>query len=476
MKRLKGSITVFLLILLGSAILLATSLIDVLRFNRAVSENASRLSAALGSVATTSDNVSLDRYGMTFGNKNGSRIAKEVLENYSDYSCGNGMTVKNTLQSVETLGGYCYTADNEKIFDCYSFATDMIRAFHNFGDALYTNVVLDSFRRLGSISGIVESNSDMILEIAGYLRYDFPAYARMLAQKYRADNCGSFGHFSERISALRAGNWDKSNWELFTDSGIRIPDSAYEAVQNSIYLLDEGNFFSNEYLFTYSARIISDIAQMTAMIEQRGTNYLDPGEPLVRSGPVYCMEYLITGTDSDVKNLELVIERIYRYRLLADITSICRSRELREKLSAREEMGFQQAAAIMADMEARADVELMLKGVKVPLLKNREQFLCTPDTTEGELAAICGSFAGYDLNANCVGYMDYLRYLMFHTTSLETITARCADVICLREDGYAELEKTSCCKVVSTTEIEPYSLPGLFLKDISSVNNFIINY
>ena len=180
-------------------------------------------------------------------------------------------------------------------------------------------------------------------------------------------------------------------------------------------------------------------------VMQKMGNYIDPKDDTKLK---YEVEYIICGNDSDVVNVQIFAKYIYAVRGIADYLSLNMAtdkvekvRGVAETLSAiikvPEEVITQVILLGWAAVEAVTDVQMILKGKKVPLIKSSDQINVsingllnafsdtdkligdssgTDEITEGEIPSIS------------LGYSDYLRLFLYLTPTIVK-TYRTMDMI-----------------------------------------------
>lgn len=180
------------------------------------------------------------------------------------------------------------------------------------------------------------------------------------------------------------------------------------------------------------------------------------------TGPMYGVEYILYGQNSDVKNLEKMVERLLLLREASNTAYLYSDTEKRETANAiallitsavalPELAPIVEAAIILAwaYVESLVDVCGLLSGKSVPYVKNSNSWQVG---FENLLPALmdCRNYCKSSGNSY---YKDYLT-LMLYTKSENTKTMRCMDVMEMSIREIPGKEDFSMDCAVDTLEIE----------------------
>lgn len=149
------------------------------------------------------------------------------------------------------------------------------------------------------------------------------------------------------------------------------------------------------------------------------------------------LEYLIAGKESDAENMESVVKRLIALRfpvnylyLLTDQTKVAEAETLAVTLSgiialpAVEQLVKQGILLAWAYGECLAEMNALLSGNEVPLVKSKESWMVSlPQLLAGN---VCQGQDRTDIKG--LGYRDYLTILLF-LQNRETLTMRMIDLV-----------------------------------------------
>lgn len=186
------------------------------------------------------------------------------------------------------------------------------------------------------------------------------------------------------------------------------------------------------------------------------------GQQFHATGPAYGLEYILGGKNSDVANLENVVKKLLLMREVANtvyLYSDSAKRTSVESVAALfsaaillpELQPVIEAALILAwaYVESLVDVRGLLSGKAVPLWKNMTSWQVD---MENLLTAVSNPDACTKSSGNLY-YQEYLALLLL-TTSEETKTIRCMDVIEQTMRGISGKENFSMDCAIDTLEIQ----------------------
>lgn len=250
-----------------------------------------------------------------------------------------------------------------------------------------------------------ETMKDITPELSETAEEDEKSFAKNLKTALKAKKT------FEEVSKLQDGGWLKQvlpEDELVSDKYIDLTDSVENRVLNcgTAKVSEEADWYRKLLVLEY--------------LEKYYSCYL---EPLEERAFTYEMEYLISGGESDSKNLETVVKRLLTMREAANITYILGNKEMMTiadtianavaaLCSGNEAVGVIVKVAIVgawAYLESILDVRTLLSGERISLLKNDEEW--TTDVGE-----IIESFQKTAKAKNCKNglcYQDYLKQMLF---------------------------------------------------------------
>lgn len=439
MKRLKGSITIYLFVILSIFLLLETSLFDVLRLKSAV-DNAKVLAVyEAENAGNVYDKEIFDRYGLTFldsavdlSGEVSSRLAASKFDYFGiDTSAKLGYMMPYTMLSrIDGRLDAEYLKNNTRHIASLDREYSELEAFDKSIDTIgackdrilgnidvvqrqspegsyftYNNVCHSSS---GNAVGITRFD-DIVPSGVGTLTTDMiETYNNRFSNHYSSrdeDNVWLFYHRNK-----------ESYTDMGSELGIASLDMRLQYQWDTAYKKDEFMYVISDTNFKNDMGVLGWYAE-----KYLGNALNQSSDTWIRAG----MEYICFGMEEDRKNIELALERMYQYRWVVRLTDSLARGEV-----------YDEATVIAASDKALSDVRTMYSGGMVEL---------------------------YEGSTKQVGYIDYLRYMFLHEDGPNIMYARLADVIelntgkCLGQTLYA-----ADMQLFVSLQYDPCSVIGIF--------------
>ena len=458
--KVKGSITVFLLITGTVYLNIALSLIDVARYNSAKIASEVYFKSLIGSYETTADTESFERYGFLFGNPD--------VKN----------SIENQIKSAAVLNtGFGTTCENKEIsFRNHTFYTDNSQDDANFIENTFqNNIIYNSIPELG-----LEDHYLDVLASAEKIESSSEEYSEYKEAINELIASGSFSTEENMDRLSEYGYWDINSVPDLSDApsgkfkkalendGIFLPENPDNIISYDPMTITKscGEAFcrldlsQEDYTRTQNAQIFS-------LIDAEGTYYTDIGEcedyEELEYLPALFNEYAAVGGDEDSDIEENTLCKIFQYRFTADLVSLVRYPEIYESdtIEFDEEQRSSYIMQLAAD-EALFDTVMLVSGKPVPLIKEADEIFAAEPKTDNAIAA-AANYLDYSDSETIADYRDYIRFFVLHTYSSSDVVMRCADIICAREGGWADLNTIASVEISTKVSFTPVSLYGKLL-------------
>lgn len=417
--NLKGSITVFSLIVLTAYIVFITSLLDLYRYSGAGAEFRAAVTTSVKSLRQSSDTNSLTRYGFGFSKLDEKELAAKanaLIGGFVSQSCAD---IKPVSVSIET----------QHLVSASKFSTDkledrIIAICSETVSKSELDSVADTLDSFGAMKNTLKSNytklrsaieSTNIPELRSVSTFSF------LKKCITADSThiATEQQYSARTSARSSAAWNAQDWayqqpkkydrtmlESCKSGLLYLSDSVCNDVwfrsSNTVFSHKTGTGFENGlyssagYLDKYFQTQLND-----QNCEQKAAEY----------------EYVLFGLRSNLENKLYAAERIFEIRFACNLCALAGDLGKNAETDSK--------TIRKAVNEAKLDTAMILSGKSVKLIKSKNEFKTSNETADSNilsLAQTTPSVSGTD-------YQAYLRFMLFHSISFEMMYARIADVV-----------------------------------------------
>ena len=466
MKKLKGSITVFLLIITTVFVTLFTTLIDIIRVNSATGVAMRATYMFTSALENYTDSGILREYGFSVMDKeldDGKigRIFDAIVSSNIDSRAMTDIDVTAgdilRLSLGETVGGAFNNDDVISIINKIGETENTIgdyKALYEVLDKMYSPKSLLSkyYEKLPYGAG----NGTTFYSRISKLCLSGTAFITPSAQHSKI--------YSDRFSLVCDDNWSNEEW-TFQNSYSPVVSTVIAENENALYqaygdIVDNVWFYSSQgtafcgveaFAYDMNNAVVYMLGHFGTFYENNNTKPFNAQ-----------LEYIQFGKKSDRENLMCMLEKIYGYRYTMNLLSLVR------------ETGNSSKEIIKrAEKEAALDVILLSQGKSVPLLKKVSQFNSTLNMSDEELIAQSGTIKSYE-GSDAVSYKDYVVFGLYHCTNFEMLYSRIVDLISF--DVQSNL-KNRCVMVQVQCEAQvdytPSSIAG-FLELINAKEEWIV--
>ena len=417
--KLKGSVTIFSLIVLTAYIVFITSLLDLYRYSGAGAEFRAAVTTSVKSLRQSNDTNALTRYGFGFSKLDEKELAAKanaLIGCFVSQSCAD---IKPISVSIET----------QHLVSASNFSTDkledrIIAICSETVSKSELDSVADTLDSFGAMKNTLKSNYTKLrsaIESADVPELRSASTFSFLKKCITADstNIASEQQYCARTSARSSAAWSAQDWayqqpkaydrtmlESCKSGLLYLSDSVCNDVwfrsSNTVFSHKAGNGFENGL---YSSAGYLDKYFQTMLngqnCEQRATEY----------------EYVLFGHRSNLENKLYAAERIFGIRFACDLCALA------DDLGKNTETDSKTIRK--AVNEAKLDTAMILSGKSVKLIKTKSEFTAHSSTSESEIL----SLAQTSQSVSGTNYQSYLRFMLFHSISFEMIYARIADVV-----------------------------------------------
>lgn len=417
--KLKGSITIFSLIVLTAYIVFITSLLDLYRYSGAGAEFRAAVTTSVKSLRQSSDTNALTRYGFGFSKLDEKELAAKanaLIGGFVSQSCAD---IKPVSVSIET----------QHLVSASNFSTDkledrIIAICSETVSKSELDSVADTLDSFGAMKNTLKSNytklrraieSADVPELRSALTFSF------LKKCITTDstNIATEQQYSARTSARSSAAWSAQDWAYqqpkeydrtlleSCKSGLLY---LYDSVCNNVWFRSSNTVFSHKAGTGFENGLYSSAGYLDKYFQT-----LLNGQNCEQKAAEY--EYVLFGHRSNFENKLYAAERIFGIRFACDICTLA------DDLGKNSETDSKTIRK--AINEAKLDTAMILSGKSVKLLKTKSEFTAHSSTSESEIfstAQTAQSVSGTD-------YQAYLRFMLFHSISFEMMYARIADVV-----------------------------------------------
>ena len=466
-KKVKGSITVFALIVLTAYVVFVSSLLDLYRYTSAGAVFRSAVTTSVKSLRQTSDTYALSRYGFGFCSLDDNGIKTKAAAFANDIIAKSCTDVKPVSIDVQTQhlvdsSNVDISALEDRIINICSetvskseldSVADTLDAFDSTKDTLNS--------RFQKVRGALENVDTTALKNTS--SFDF---IRKCIEPDDTD-IASEQLYSCRTSSCSCAVWSAQDWayqQPKTNSRTLLEscknglEYMYECVCSSEW------FRSRETVFSHGAQGFENGLYSSAgyLDKYFQTQLNDQGSDKKTAEN----EYVLFGHRSNYDNKLYAAQRIFEIRLAYNLCSLTDD----FGKSAQED----NKAALKAVNEAKLETAMILAGKSVKLIKSKSEFKTSDDTADSEILSLAQSTPTAD---GGVDYQAHLRYLLLHSISFEMMYARIADVV-----GFG-IGKPLCRAVTdikvtvrSKFNITNVSLAGMIMKGKTSTAQAEISF
>lgn len=471
-RGVKGSITIFCLLLAMSVIVLITSLFDILRLYYAVSTFSGYSAEAISAVMNSPTDDYRKTIGFSFIGDSEQEIGNRLKNNFERLHAGEeilgvSLSVEPVVQGVfltdspETayLAVQDFTAFNLSKAD-YNRCEESIYEF-----CIKAREINKEISLLESINHAAYDISEPGMEdgFLGYWYQEIPNRATVAEGKYSR-------RFSRKMMRW-CGDSRMTEDRFLTNKGtISLLDSAEAAVYYGTEVLAGYPVFQWYNCNAYAAysewfqRIINLMVYSDVFLTDASNGRAG------KSGLTGEYEYLLYGDSSDRWNIAKVCEQIMYLRYAFNLYTIATDEDLLEMLDADESTRNKQMVA-WAIRESIYDVKTLFAGYRVPTIKTGNQFATMFDTDVSEIVSGTGTDGR--------SYREYLWELSLYSVSSrqivcsETMYARWIDWILYVTGIDAETTPLmATCYLQLEIGYEPVSIAGAMidLEDIGCLD------
>lgn len=412
-RKINGYITVYLALILGSMIMLITTIIEGARRQTVRFETECVMDAALTSVFAEYHREMLNRYGLlyiddSYGKTGNPNNTKNHFLRYMNKNFGREEFSKG---DVELLGLH---ADNAELMNV-SFASDSQGTVHRYQIVQY----------MKSKSGLSLVSSDEYnpFDIADNAD-EFESYK---AKREALDN--QIDGFVEQYNATKENGEDLYDVSNPADSVEKSPDGGIlfyafgntealstkcintkDYISNRGYAEGHGLYENQKAPYSVADKVLFN----TYLFERLGYK----GNEKENCGLDYQIEYLLEGKDGDIENLEAVIRRIFYIRYGVNISYLKSDAEKQNEayalaltatsVIAQPELAQAVKEAILlawAYAESAKDLRILFDGNKLAMIKTTQDW----NTTLEELPNFKSYLSNYHIPVS--GVIDYDGFL-----------------------------------------------------------------
>lgn len=439
-KRVKGSITVFLLLITTVFVTLITTLIDIIRVDAAMGVATRAGYLYNESADRMTDSEILLKYGFYVGREDMSRdglvtlfysLADENLDcsaqtdistkSFSVHTSLFGRSADGMKNDVsDIIYRVCEIASNENTADDYRKVYEILDKMKSPAELLSVNMELLPIE--SSDSETFYSKIEKLCLSDTAFKSPSPALTKLYCDRY----------------SLRCEvSWTQEEWDYqnsynpyvldkITENIVSINRANDDIVKNIWFSKSDGMVVLSSGDFDYFTNDLT-----VYLLKHFDTFYGNGGSKRFNAQ----LEYIQFGKPSDKENVVCMLEKIYNYRYAMNLLSLTSD----GKLSA-------DAAVCIAEKEAALDVMLLAKGKSVPIIKSANHFMCNEDTTDEQLIAMSNAAKSYS-GSDSVSYKDYVVFGLYHSTNFEMLYARIIDLISFEEN-------TNLANRICTAEVE----------------------
>ena len=456
-KRLKGSITVFLLVITTVFITLITTFIDVVRVDSAFNV-VTRASYLVSDSKVFIDEKLMLEYGFLLFEES---VTEETLSDYFnkmltanlDSKVKTDIRCSNTVVEFFSLGE---SVDGKFNNDIIILLVDKI-AKTEIPYEEYTRLY-ETLDKMYKPSARLESCYIKLPQ--GYSdKNTFYSRINSLCFDKMTFNSPSKEYqdiYNNRFSLECDDNWNQTEWD-FQNSYSAIPKNrgdenskalsmAYDHISNNIWFERTDGSVSWNSGFSY------DMNNIVLYLDRHfGTFLENENQPLNAQ-----LEYIQFGKKSDIENVMCMLEKIYNYRYAMNLMSLVNDSKLSNSQKIQK-----------AEKEAELDVILLTQGKSIPLVKESKKFLSSPKMTDKELKDKAFNTESY-VEKDAVSYKDYVLFGIFHSTNFEMLYSRLVDLMSF-STGSNLKERKIMATVTADIEVDysPTSVMGL----LNLINN-----
>ncbi|MCR5479211.1 MAG: DUF5702 domain-containing protein [Ruminococcus sp.] len=418
-QKLKGSITVFSLIVLTAYIVFITSLLDLYRFSGAGAGFRAAVTTSVRSLRQSIDTYALKRYGFGFSKLDEKELAVKantLIKGFVSESCADIRPVSVNIETQHLVSASNFSTD--KLED------RIIAVCSETVSKSELDSVADTLDSFGAMKNTLKSNYTKLrsaIESADVPELNSASTFDFLKKCIPADNTyiASEQQYPARTSARSSAVWNSQDWafqqpkkyertllESCKSGLVYLNDSVCSKVwfrsSNTVFSHKAGTGFENGL---YSSAGYLDKYFQTLLngqnCEQRAAEY----------------EYVLFGHRSNFDNKLYAAERIFGIRFACDLCSLA------DDLGKNAETDSK--AIRKAVSEAKLDTAMILSGKSLKLIKSKNEFKTSNETADSNIL----SLAQTTPSVSDTDYQAYLRFMLFHSISFEMMYARIADVV-----------------------------------------------
>ncbi len=475
-KKLRCSITVFLLVITTVFVTLLTTLADIMRVNwgkNVVARSSYLISGSGGECFADKD--LFEKYGLYLFKEG---VKKEDLtEFFNEYFAGN----------LDCKGQMSIKYDTPEI-DMYYLGQKINGSFNNSGVIQTISTIMDveacqkqqdsiveSFNRVEKMKTDLEKYYALFPKseeqgVAFYSKIDKLCFEGV---EFKVQGADFDRIYYDRFSLLTDDNWSVCDWKL--QQRYEFPKN--RELENNGAVSEIFGYMCDNWWFSFANEVFAWGEQVT---ENDVLVYSPPAKGSYENGLDYVyelneavcyvlkhfgtfldsdkngdlnaqLEYVCFGQKTDEENVRCMLEEIYKYRYTANLLSL-----VKEGKTSKDDM------TKLAQKEAEYDVMTLWQGKCVKAYKNPKDFVTDLKMNDSQIAKKSknvDSYAGDD----GVSYDDYVTCRLYHVASFEMIYSRIIDVISYEMNSNLKYRCVQAWfKTEYSVEYTPTSIAGLF--------------